>query len=58
MSAQEQPKDLKTWAALLHDATNEPGIIDKCYHMFHDYSIGNQLLALSQHIGLLAVADF
>ena len=38
------------WAALLVDAVNKPGIISQAYNNFHNYSIGNQLLALSQCI--------
>jgi antirestriction protein ArdC len=37
-----------TFAALLHQAVNEPGILSKAYSAFHGYSIGNQLLALVQ----------
>lgn len=39
-----QPK----WSALLVDAVNEPGIISAAYSAFHNYSIGNQLLAWAQ----------
>jgi antirestriction protein ArdC len=38
------------WADLLIDAVNKPGIISQAYSNFHNYSIGNQLLALSQCI--------
>jgi antirestriction protein ArdC len=37
-----------TFAALLDQAVNEPGILSKAYSAFHGYSIGNQLLALVQ----------
>lgn len=37
-----------TWPALLHQAVNTPGHAAKCYSMFHNYSFGNQLLALWQ----------
>ena len=37
-----------TFAALLEQAVNEPGILSKAYSAFHGYSIGNQLLALVQ----------
>lgn len=37
-----------TFATLLHDAVNEPGIISAAYRQFRAYSIGNQLLAWSQ----------
>lgn len=33
---------------LLQDAVNKPGIISQAYSAFHEYSIGNQLLAASQ----------
>lgn len=36
------------WSTLLSDAVNQPGIVSKCYSTFHNYSIGNQLLAWSQ----------
>lgn len=36
------------WACLLADAVNKPGIISEAYSAFHNYSVGNQLLALSQ----------
>jgi hypothetical protein len=37
-----------TFAQLLEHAVNEPGILSSAYRQFHGYSIGNQLLALSQ----------
>jgi antirestriction protein ArdC len=37
-----------TFADLLQSAVNEPGILSKAYQAFHNYSIGNQLLAWSQ----------
>ena len=36
------------FADLLRSAVNEPGIISAAYSQFHNYSIGNQLLAWSQ----------
>lgn len=36
------------WVELLRKAVEEPGIISKAYSMFHTYSFGNQLMALSQ----------
>jgi antirestriction protein ArdC len=39
-----------TFAKLLENAVNEPGIISTAYRQFHNYSIGNQLLAWSQCI--------
>src|SRR5262245_63204089 len=35
---------------LLQSAVNEPGIISTAYRQFHNYSLGNQLLAWSQCI--------
>jgi hypothetical protein len=37
-----------TFAALLESAVNEPGILSSAYRAFHNYSLGNQLLAWSQ----------
>src|ERR1051325_368584 len=37
-----------TWAELLHTAVTQPGIISQAFSRFHQYSIGNQLLALFQ----------
>src|SRR5438034_1401183 len=37
-----------SWAALLEQATSEPGIISQSYRTFTDYSLGNCLLAWSQ----------
>lgn len=36
---------------LLTDAIEKPGILSEAYSAFHNYSIGNQLLAASQLIG-------
>jgi antirestriction protein ArdC len=38
------------WATLLADAVNKPGVISSAYSQFHDYSMGNQMLAWSQLI--------
>jgi antirestriction protein ArdC len=37
-----------SFADLLVSAVNEPGILSNAYRQFHNYSIGNQLLAWSQ----------
>jgi antirestriction protein ArdC len=37
-----------TFAKLLEDAVNEPGIISSAYSAFYNYSLGNQLLAWAQ----------
>jgi antirestriction protein ArdC len=39
------------WASLLADAVNKPGVISGAYSQFHDYSMGNQMLAWSQLMG-------
>jgi antirestriction protein ArdC len=36
------------WQKLLSTAISEPGVIHNAYSRFHNYSIGNQLLALFQ----------
>jgi len=36
------------WSTLLSEAVNKPGVISNCYKVFHNYSLGNQLLAWSQ----------
>jgi hypothetical protein len=40
--------DIPKWSALLVEAVNKPGLIMKAYTAFHNYSLGNQLLALVQ----------
>jgi antirestriction protein ArdC len=37
-----------SFADLLRSAVTEPGTISSAYHQFHNYSMGNQLLAWSQ----------
>ena len=37
-----------TFAQLLEQAVNEPGILSSAYRQFYGYSLGNVLLALSQ----------
>jgi antirestriction protein ArdC len=39
-----------SWAALLDEAVTKPGFIHQAYSRFHNYSLGNQLLALFQCI--------
>ena|ERR1700754_2420781 len=36
------------WSALLIEAVTKPGLIMKAYRAFHQYSVGNQILALVQ----------
>lgn len=38
------------WAGLLRSAVKDSGIISKAYSVFHNYSIGNQILAIMQCI--------
>ena len=40
--------DIPKWSALLVEAVNKPGMIMQAYSAFHNYSIGNQILALVQ----------
>src|SRR2546421_6841507 len=40
--------DIPKWSALLVEAVSKPGLIMEAYSAFHQYSIGNQLLALVQ----------
>lgn len=39
---------IPSWTQILADAVNTPGRMLEAYTAFHDYSIGNQLLALCQ----------
>jgi hypothetical protein len=48
MERQTQTNDVPKWSALLVEAINKPGLIMEAYSAFHNYSIGNQLLALVQ----------
>jgi hypothetical protein len=41
-------KPLISWAALLDEAVSKPGFIHQAYSRFHNFSIGNQMLALFQ----------
>src|SRR5690349_17712541 len=36
------------WSELLHRAVTEPGVISEAYSRFHNYSLGNQILAWFQ----------
>jgi N-terminal domain of anti-restriction factor ArdC/IrrE N-terminal-like domain len=36
------------WGDLLHKAVTEPGVVSTAFSKFHNYSLGNQLLALLQ----------
>ena len=41
-------KPMVSWAALLDEAVRKAGYIHEAYSRFHNYSLGNQLLALFQ----------
>jgi antirestriction protein ArdC len=41
-------KPMVSWAALLDEAVKKPGFIHEAYSRFHNYSLGNQLLAFFQ----------
>ncbi|MGH9402092.1 MAG: ArdC-like ssDNA-binding domain-containing protein, partial [Terriglobia bacterium] len=43
-----EKKPMISWAALLDEAVLKPGFIHQAYTRFHNYSVGNQLLALFQ----------
>jgi antirestriction protein ArdC len=43
-------KPMVSWAALLDEAIKKPGFIHEAYSRFHNYSLGNQLLAFFQCI--------
>jgi hypothetical protein len=47
MSSAER-KHIVSWAALLDEAVKKPGFIHEAYSRLHNYSLGNQLLALFQ----------
>jgi antirestriction protein ArdC len=40
------------WDQLLHDAVHQPGTIRRAYSAFHNYSVGNQLLAMHQFLAM------
>jgi antirestriction protein ArdC len=50
------------WSTMLNDAVTQPGIISNAYSAFHNYSMGNQLLAWSQltarNMGLSPLATY
>jgi hypothetical protein len=48
MQSITQSHDIPKWSALLVEAVNKPGLIMEAYRAFHQYSVGNQLLALVQ----------
>ena len=49
MQSHTKPQlDTPKWSALLVEAVNKPGLIMDAYSAFHNYSIGNQILAIVQ----------
>jgi hypothetical protein len=49
MKPHREPQDnVPKWSSLLVKAVNKPGLIMEAYSAFHNYSIGNQILALVQ----------
>ena len=49
MQSHTKPQfDTPKWSALLVEAVNKSGLIMDAYSAFHNYSIGNQLLAIVQ----------
>src|SRR5215216_4237457 len=47
-NTERQTHNVPNWAAILVQAVNTPGMMMEAYSAFHDYSVGNQLLALAQ----------
>jgi N-terminal domain of anti-restriction factor ArdC len=45
---ENQSPAIPKWSALLIEAVTKPGLIMKAYSAFHQYSVGNQILALVQ----------
>jgi antirestriction protein ArdC len=48
MHKETQKADIPKWSALLVDAVTRPGLIMEAYNAFWSYSVGNQILALTQ----------
>src|SRR5262245_60151803 len=49
MQSHTKPQlDTPKWSALLIEAVKKPGMIMQAYSAFHNYSIGNQILAIVQ----------
>ena len=45
-NGETERKAMVSWAALADEAVNQPGFIHEAYSRFHNYSLGNQPLAL------------
>ena len=48
IEVQQANKAMVSWEALLDQAVTRPGFIHEAYSRFHNYSLGNQLVALLQ----------
>lgn len=48
METQKTHNYLETFSNILADAVREPGLLEQAFTNFHSYSLGNQMLALSQ----------
>ena len=57
-----QAHELGDMRAILHIALTQPGVMNQAYRAFHNYSIGNQLLAalqlLDKGLPLAPIASF
>ena len=42
--------EILKWTDLLKEAIEKPGVISQAYSFFHDYSFGNQMLALQRRL--------
>lgn len=59
----KKPEQIKIdYVALLHRAVTEKGVINAAYRAFHNYSLGNQMLAadqlISRGLGLTPIASY
>src|SRR5690242_6792991 len=43
-----QSNPTPSWQTLLSEALTKPGLVSEAYSRFHNYSVGNQILALTQ----------
>jgi hypothetical protein len=62
MQRYNQHNSFPRWGELLQKAVTEPGVISRAFSRFHNYSLGNQLLALQpcqmRHIEPGPIATF
>lgn len=47
-NTERETQDVPSWTTILTQAVSTPGMMLEAYSAFHQYSIGNQLLALVQ----------